>query len=158
VREYSPAIRMRERLLAIHGMNHFNVLTDKLEEVARVLTGVLGSPRSAAPLELRRRLDVTRAESRSAHLRGEAVRPTRPACRPPRVQARATSRDGKRLKAKGVELRCASGPDTHIWQIFCNDPAAPRWSSISPPTKRRPRRPEATGSIRLSSKTKEEST
>jgi len=109
--------------MAIHGMNHFNVLTDRLEESRAFYVGVLGfSEGPRPPLSFGGAWMYAGGGADPAHLRGEAARRPGRGARPPRVQRHRPRGTVARLKKHGIEFTLRQQVGTHIWQIFCNDP------------------------------------
>jgi len=109
--------------MAIHGMNHFNVLTDKLEESRAFYTGVLGFTEGPRPPLSFGGAWMYAGGEPILHI-SEAKLPPDPAGVLDHLAFTASDLNGTvaRLKARGIEFTLRQQVGTHIWQIFCNDP------------------------------------
>jgi len=109
--------------MAIHGMNHFNVLTDKLEESRAFYVGVLGFTEGPRPPLSFGGAWMYAGGEPILHI-SEAKLPADPAGVLDHLAFSATDLKGTvaRLKAHGVEFTLRQQVGTHVWQIFCNDP------------------------------------
>ncbi len=109
--------------MAIQGMNHFNVLTDKLAETRAFYIGVLGFTEGPRP--------PLGFDGAWLYADGEAILhisegkvPEDPAGVLDHLAFTATDLNGTvaRLKAHGIEFTLRQQVGTRIWQIFCHDP------------------------------------
>lgn len=109
--------------MAIHGMNHFNVLTDKLEESRAFYTGVLGFTEGPRPPLSFGGAWMYAGGEPILHI-SEAKLPADPAGVLDHLAFSASDLKGTvaRLKAHRVEYTLRQQVGTRIWQIFCNDP------------------------------------
>jgi catechol 2,3-dioxygenase-like lactoylglutathione lyase family enzyme len=109
--------------MAIHGMNHFNVLTDKLEESRAFYVGVLGFTEGARPPLSFGGAWMYAGGEPVLHI-SEARLPADPAGVLDHLAFSASDLKGTvaRLKAHGIPYTLRRQVGTHIWQIFCNDP------------------------------------
>ena len=109
--------------MAIHGMNHFNVLTDKLEESRAFYTGVLGFTEGPRPPLSFGGAWMYAGGEPVLHI-SEAKLPPDPAGVLDHLAFTASDLRGTvaRLKAHGIEFTLRQQVGTRIWQIFCNDP------------------------------------
>jgi catechol 2,3-dioxygenase-like lactoylglutathione lyase family enzyme len=118
---------LEDEIMAIHGMNHFNVLTDKLEESRAFYVGVLGFTEGPRPP-----LDFGGAWMYAGgepilHI-SEAKLPADPAGVLDHLAFTASDLKGtvERLKAHRIPYTLRQQVGTHIWQIFCHDPCGAR--------------------------------
>jgi catechol 2,3-dioxygenase-like lactoylglutathione lyase family enzyme len=109
--------------MAIHGMNHFNVLTDRLEESRTFYTSVLGFTEGPRPPLSFGGAWMYAGGEPILHI-SEAKLPTDPAGVLDHLAFTASDLMGTvaRLKAHGIEYTLRQQVGTRIWQIFCDDP------------------------------------
>ncbi|HEY6241190.1 MAG TPA: VOC family protein [Burkholderiales bacterium] len=123
--------------MAIHGMNHFNVLTDKLAATRAFYVGVLGftdGPRP--PLGFDGAWLYAGGEP-ILHI-SEGKLPEDPAGVLDHLAFSASDLEGTvaKLKAKGIAYTLRQQVGTHIWQIFCHDPCGAKVELDFPPEER----------------------
>jgi len=109
--------------MAIHGMNHFNVLTDRLEESRAFYTGVLGFTEGPRPPLSFGGAWMYAGGEPILHI-SEAKLPADPTGVLDHLAFTASDLKGTvaRLKAHRISYTLRQQVGTHIWQIFCNDP------------------------------------
>lgn len=109
--------------MAIHGMNHFNVLTDKLEESRKFYSGVLGFTEGPRPPLSFGGAWMYAGGEPVLHI-SEAKLPPDPAGVLDHLAFTASDLKGTvaRLEAHGIEYTLRQQVGTRIWQIFCSDP------------------------------------
>jgi catechol 2,3-dioxygenase-like lactoylglutathione lyase family enzyme len=109
--------------MAIQGMNHFNVLTDKLEESRKFYTGVLGFTEGPRPPLSFGGAWMYAGGEPVLHI-SEAKLPADPAGVLDHLAFTASDLKGTvaRLEAHGIEYTLRQQVGTRIWQIFCSDP------------------------------------
>ena len=109
--------------MAIHGMNHFNVLTDRLEESRKFYTGILGFTEGPRPPLSFGGAWMYAGGEPILHI-SEAKLPADPAGVLDHLAFTASDLMGTvaRLNAHGIEYTLRQQVGTRIWQIFCNDP------------------------------------
>ena len=109
--------------MAIHGMNHFNVLTDKLEESRKFYSGVLGFTEGPRPPLSFGGAWMYAGGEPVLHI-SEAKLPADPAGVLDHLAFTASDLKGTvaRLEAHGIEYTLRQQVGTRIWQIFCSDP------------------------------------
>jgi catechol 2,3-dioxygenase-like lactoylglutathione lyase family enzyme len=109
--------------MAIQGMNHFNVLTDKLEESRKFYTGVLGFTEGPRPPLSFGGAWMYAGGEPVLHI-SEAKLPPDPAGVLDHLAFTASDLKGTvaRLKAHSIEYTLRQQVGTRIWQIFCSDP------------------------------------
>jgi catechol 2,3-dioxygenase-like lactoylglutathione lyase family enzyme len=109
--------------MAIHGMNHFNVLTDKLAATRAFYIGVLGFTEGPRP--------PLGFDGAWLYADGEAILhisegkvPEDPAGVLDHLAFTASDLKGTvaKLKAHGIEFTLRQQVGTRTWQIFCHDP------------------------------------
>jgi catechol 2,3-dioxygenase-like lactoylglutathione lyase family enzyme len=125
--------------MAIHGMNHFNVLTDRLEESRAFYVGVLGfteGPRP--PLSFGGAWMYANGEP-ILHI-SEAKLPADPAGVLDHLAFTASDLPATvaRLKAHGIAYDLRQQVGTRIWQIFCHDPCGAKVELDFAPEDSRP--------------------
>jgi catechol 2,3-dioxygenase-like lactoylglutathione lyase family enzyme len=104
-------------------MNHFNVLTDKLEESRKFYTGVLGFTEGPRPPLSFGGAWMYAGGEPVLHI-SEAKLPPDPAGVLDHLAFTASDLKGTvaRLEAHGIEYTLRQQVGTRIWQIFCSDP------------------------------------
>jgi len=109
--------------MAIHGMNHFNVLTDRLEESRAFYTGVLGFTEGPRPPLSFGGAWMYAGGEPVLHI-SEAKLPADPTGVLDHLAFTASDLKGTvaRLKTHRIPYTLRQQVGTHIWQIFCNDP------------------------------------
>jgi catechol 2,3-dioxygenase-like lactoylglutathione lyase family enzyme len=104
-------------------MNHFNVLTDKLEESRKFYSGVLGFTEGPRPPLSFGGAWMYAGGEPVLHI-SEAKLPADPAGVLDHLAFTASDLKGTvaRLEAHGIEYTLRQQVGTRIWQIFCSDP------------------------------------
>jgi catechol 2,3-dioxygenase-like lactoylglutathione lyase family enzyme len=125
--------------MAIRGMNHFNVLTDKLAETRAFYIGVLGFTEGPRP--------PLGFDGAWLYADGEAILhisegkvPGDPAGVLDHLAFTANDLKGTvaKLKAHGIEFTLRQQVGTRIWQIFCHDPCGAKVELDFPPDEPAP--------------------
>jgi catechol 2,3-dioxygenase-like lactoylglutathione lyase family enzyme len=109
--------------MAIHGMNHFNVLTDKLDATRAFYVGVLGFTEGPRPPLGFDGAWLYAGGEPILHV-SEGKLPEDPAGVLDHLAFSASDLEGTvaKLKAKGIPYTLRQQVGTRIWQIFCHDP------------------------------------
>lgn len=120
--------------MAIHGMNHFNVLTDKLEDSRSFYVRVLGFTEGPRPPLGFDGAWMYAGGEPILHISQGKV-PADPAGVLDHLAFTASDLKGTvaRLKAHGVPFTLRQQVGTHIWQIFCRDPCGAKVELDFPP-------------------------
>src|SRR2546426_12820621 len=116
--------------MAIQGMNHFNVLTDKLAATRSFYIGVLGFTEGPRPPLGFGGAWLYAGGQPVLHV-SEGKLPADPAGVLDRLGFSATDLKGTvaKLKANGIEFTLRRHVDVGTWQIFCHDP---RGANVEP--------------------------
>lgn len=125
--------------MAIHGMNHFNVLTDKLEATRAFYVGVLGFTEGPRPPLGFDGAWLYAGGEPILHI-SEGKLPADPAGVLDHLAFSASDLKGTvaKLKAKGISHTLRQQVGTHIWQIFCHDPCGAKVELDFPPEEPAP--------------------
>lgn len=125
--------------MAIHGMNHFNVLTDKLEATRAFYVGVLGFTEGPRPPLGFDGAWLYAGGEPILHI-SEGKLPEDPAGVLDHLAFSASDLKGTvaKLKSKGISYTLRQQVGTHIWQIFCHDPCGAKVELDFPPEEPAP--------------------
>jgi catechol 2,3-dioxygenase-like lactoylglutathione lyase family enzyme len=111
--------------MAIHGMNHFNVLTDNVDATRRFYCGVLGFHEGPRPPFTFDGLWLYARPGGEPILHvSEAKQPADPAGVLDHLAFTASDLKGTvaKLKANNIKYDLRKQVKTGTWQIFCHDP------------------------------------